>query len=234
MIAIIKKNGRSEIKMSFREIDVEHWNRRVTYEWFAAFSNPCYGVTVDMDVTEAVAFAKEKGFSFFGCMAYIVLQGMQTIEELRMRIREGVPVIYDRLLPSYTVMTEQGIFVNARQPMGESLAEFCTISREIIDNIKSGTEFVPDESYNPDDAWNEVYLTSVPWLSLADMSHPIPDDKSSQSVPRVCFDRWREEGGRKKLKLNITVSHALVDGYPLCRAFAAIQERLDRCWELYG
>ncbi len=220
--------------MGFQVIDVAAWDRRVTYEWFNAFSNPCYGVTVDMDVTELVAFAKEKGRSFFACMSYVILQGMETVDELRMRIREGQPVIYDSLAPSYTVMTDKGMFVNVRQPIGGSMEEYCALCRQTIDRIKSGTDYVPDESYNPGDAWNEVYLTSVPWLSLDGMTHPIPDERSSQSVPRVCFDRWREENGRKKMKLNITVSHALVDGYPLCRGFQAIQERLDDCRELYN
>ena len=215
--------------MNFKTIDVETWDRRVTYEWFNRFSNPCYGVTVDMDVTELVAFAREKGWSFFGCMAYAVMQGMDSIDELRMRIREGVPVIYEHLTPSYTVMTDAGMFVNVRHPLGQSMEEFCRLSRSAIDAVKSGARTVPEESYNPADAWNEVYLTSVPWLSLDGLTHPIPDDRSSQSVPRVCFDRWREENGRKKVKLNITVSHALVDGYPLCRGFQAIQENLDDC-----
>lgn len=220
--------------MNFKTIDVETWDRRVTYEWFNSFSNPCYGVTVDMDVTELVAFAREKGWSFFGCMAYAVMQGMDSIDELRMRIREGVPVIYEHLTPSYTVMTDAGMFVNVRHPLGQSMEEFCRLSRSAIDAVKSGAQTVPEESYNPADAWNEVYLTSVPWLSLDGLTHPIPDDRSSQSVPRVCFDRWREENGRKKVKLNITVSHALVDGYPLCRGFQAIQENLDDCRRRYA
>ena len=220
--------------MNYKEIDVESWNRRTTYEWFRSFSNPCYGVTVDMDVTELVAFAKETGRSFFGCMAWIVTEGMNEVEELRMRLLDGRPIVYDRTHPAYTVMTDAGMFVNCRHPMGGSLAEFCAISRRTIDALKHDTKTAPEDSYNPENCWDEIYLTSVPWLRLDGLCHPIPDDPSSQSVPRVLFDRWREENGRKKVHLNLTVSHVFVDGYPLCRAFAGIQTKLDNCRALYG
>lgn len=220
--------------MNYKEIDIENWNRRTTYEWFRSFSNPCYGVTVDMDVTELVAFAKETGRSFFGCMAWIVTDGMNEVEELRMRLLDGRPIVYDRTHPAYTVMTDAGMFVNCRHPMGGSLAEFCAISRRTIDALKHDTKTAPEDSYNPENCWDEIYLTSVPWLRLDGLCHPIPDDPSSQSVPRVLFDRWREENGRKKVHLNLTVSHVFVDGYPLCRAFAGIQTKLDNCRALYG
>ena len=220
--------------MNYKEIDIESWNRRTTYEWFRSFSNPCYGVTVDMDVTELVAFAKETGRSFFGCMAWIVTDGMNEVEELRMRLLDGRPIVYDRTHPAYTVMTDAGMFVNCRHPMGGSLAEFCAISRRTIDALKHDTKTAPEDSYNPENCWDEIYLTSVPWLRLDGLCHPIPDDPSSQSVPRVLFDRWREENGRKKVHLNLTVSHVFVDGYPLCRAFAGIQTKLDNCRALYG
>lgn len=219
--------------MNYRKIDIADWNRRTTYEWFRSFSNPCYGVTVDMDVTELVAFAKERGRSFFACMAWIVTEGMNEVDELRMRLLDGEPVVYDRIHPSYTVMTDAGMFVNCRHPMGSSMAEFCALSREAVDALKHGAQRQPEGAYNPDNSWDEIYLTSVPWLSVSGMSHPIPDEPSSQSVPRVCFDRWREENGRKMVHLNITVSHVFVDGYPLCRAFDAIQKKLDNCRALY-
>lgn len=219
--------------MAYKEIDVESWNRRVTYEWFRSFSNPCYGVTVDMDVTELVAFAKEKGRSFFSCMAWIVTEGLNEIDELRMRMLDGRPIVYDRIRASYTVMTDAGVFVNCRHPMGDTMAQFCAVSRETIDRLKHGAAAMPEDGYNPENTWDEIYLTCVPWLTVSGMSHPIPDDPGSQSVPRVCFDRWREENGRKKIHLNLTVSHVFVDGYPLSRAFEAIQKRLDHCRTLY-
>ena len=59
------------------------------------------------------------------------------------------------------------------------------------------------------------------------MTHPIPDDKESLSVPRVCFGKFHLVDGKYKLMLNINVNHAFVDGYPLSQAFVNIQKLLD-------
>ena len=106
------------------------------------------------------------------------------------------------------------------------MAVFCAASRKLIDTAKAGMTAAPHAMYNPENCWSEYYLTSVPWLSLDHISYPIPNDKSSQSVPRVYLDKYREENGCYKVKLNITVSHTLVDGYPLCRTFRRFRSAL--------
>ena len=64
------------------------------------------------------------------------------------------------------------------------------------------------------------------------MTHPIPDDKASQCVPRICWGKYTENNGRYELTLNITVSHMFVDGYPLANVFNNIQDLLDRVNEV--
>ena len=54
------------------------------------------------------------------------------------------------------------------------------------------------------------------------------DNPSSSSVPRICWNKYHlHEGGKVTIKLNITVNHSLVDGYPLSKAFLKVQEMLD-------
>ena len=46
-------------------------------------------------------------------------------------------------------------------------------------------------------------------------------------MPRICWGKYVEQNEKYQLTLNITVSHILVDGYPLAKAFNKIQELLD-------
>ena len=63
---------------------------------------------------------------------------------------------------------------------------------------------------------------------MESMTHPLPDNNiESSSVPRICWDRFREENGKIVMLLNITVNHCFVDGYPLTQAFKRIQEYFD-------
>ena len=65
------------------------------------------------------------------------------------------------------------------------------------------------------------------------MNDPIPDDKVSQSIPRICWGKYVLNGARYEMNLNITVSHALVDGRQLCTAFEEIQKAVNDCEKIF-
>ena len=57
------------------------------------------------------------------------------------------------------------------------------------------------------------------------MVHPIKNgDEVSSSVPRIFWDKYIEEDEKYYLNLNFTVSHALVDGEDLSKAFNLVRE----------
>lgn len=57
------------------------------------------------------------------------------------------------------------------------------------------------------------------------MTHPIKyEDKESTSVPRIFWDKYVLDDSKYYLTLNITVSHALVDGEDLAKVFERIRK----------
>ena len=66
-----------------REIDVEGWERLKTYEWFKSFSNSTYSMNVKMDVTALIKHVKRTKESFFIDLLYLVVKGLNSIEEMR-------------------------------------------------------------------------------------------------------------------------------------------------------
>ena len=206
-------------------IDVENWNRNKTYNWFKSFSNSTYGCNVKMNVTNLVGFSKKNNKSFFINMLYIVLKGLNSIEEMRMRFEKETPVLYDDINPAFTVMTNSGTFENVRFENCENYSEFYDRAQKHFEAAKK-QDVITDGEYNPN-TYNEYYITCVPWLNFEALTHPIPDDLSSQCVPRICWGKFENENGEYKLMLNITVSHIFVDGYPLAKAFNNIQQLLN-------
>ena len=91
---------------------------------------------------------------------------------------------------------------------------------------------ISKERYNPENCYDEYYITCVPWVDFNRFTHPIPDDKSSQCIPRICWGKYTKNNNRYELSLNITVSHIFVDGYHLASAFNKIQELLDNVDEV--
>ena len=201
------------------EIDLDNLPRRKTYDWFNSFNNPTYGLTVKLDVTSLVEHTKKHNESFFINMLYIVVKALNSVDNLRMRFENNKPVLYDEINPAITVMTKNEIFENVRLINKDNYKEFYEMAKERIDKAKYQDK-LNNESYNSTASYNEYYITCLPWTDFISMTHPIPEDKSSQTVPRVCW-------GKYEISLNITVSHVFVDGYHLSKVFNNVQELLN-------
>ena len=208
-----------------KEIDIENWGRLGTYNWFKSFRNSTYCMNVKMDVTNIVKRSRERKESFFILMLYAVLKGLNSVDEMRMRIENGIPVIYEDINPSFTVMTKSGDFTNVRFTNIKDFNKFYKTAKDVIGRAKEGN--ADNTSYNLENRHNEYYMTCVPWLNFEGMTHPVPDEIESQVVPRICWGKYVENNGRYELTLNINVSHIFVDGYPLSRAFENIQGCID-------
>lgn len=214
-----------------KEIDINNWERLKNYEWFKKFSNSTYGMNVKMDVTKLVKHVKDNKESFFIDLLFIVLKGLNSVAEMRIRLINNEPVIYDDINPAFTVMTRANTYKNVRFNNCKDFKEFYRIAHECIENAKKDTDVSKDE-YNPENCYNEYYITCTPWVNFESVTHPIPDDKASQCVPRICWGKYTENDGRYELTLNITVSHMFVDGLPLANVFNNIQDLLDRVNEV--
>lgn len=209
-----------------KELNIEQWDRYKTFNWFKSFSNSTYSMNVKMDVTNLLNHTRQNGESFFIDLLYIVLNGLNSIQEMRMRLVDDKPVIFDDINPAFTVMTDLGTFENVRFKNCREFEQFYELAFENIESAKKQTQ-IKRENYNPENCYDEYYITCVPWVDFTQFTHPIPDDISSQCIPRICWGKYTEKDGKYFLMLNITVSHIFVDGYPLSQTFNKIQELLD-------
>ncbi len=211
-------------------LDMSKLHREEQFNWFKNISNATYSCGVEMDVTKLVKFSKENKQSFFIGMLYLVSKALNNIDEMRMRLVDDKPVIYETINPAFTVMAIDGVYKNARTNYHEDYSVFYKECREVIDNTKNLKNI--KQEYNPAGVWNEIYATCIPWIAITQFTHPIPDDKSSQSVPRVCWGKFYEKDGKYFINVSIAVSHVFVDGYPLAKAFNDLQELINRADEI--
>lgn len=211
------------------EIDMKTYRKRNQYEWFHTFPDPTYGFDVDIDVTNVVSLAKEKGISFFETFLYFIMMSVNAVMEMKLREEKGHVYLYDVIHPTFTVMSKEGIYQNAGCEMETDFNRFVTSVRKTIEEAKVLQSNEELDRYQMCKKPNVVYATSIPILSLKGVRHPTPAyNYDSLSVPRVLFDRYRKgEDGRYHCTLNMTVSHTLVDGFPLAHCFQEVQNRID-------
>lgn len=211
-------------------IDIMTWNkaRRKSYEWFSSFSNPTYAVSARMEVTRLIELKKKFNRSFFEDMLYLTVCALNTVPALRLRILKDKIVEFEAPAASFTVGLPDGSFDTCRVEWDADAKKFCNEVRSAIDKTKT----IGCNKELRDNKIDVYYFTCLPWLNFETMSDPIPDDIQSLSIPRICWGKFVEENKKYTLNMNITVNHALVDGKPLCDAFAAIQNAINNCEEV--
>lgn len=208
-----------------KEIDLKNYAKRNQYEWFHTFPDPTYGFDVDIDVTEVVKITKARKESFFPAFLYLLTLGVNQIKEMRLREVDGHVYLYDVIHPTFTVMNDEGIYQNAGVKMTSDYCSFYKAVREKIDQIKhlkASAELDRDPLCHAADV---IFATCIPILSIKGMRHPTPAyNYDSMSVPRILWDKYHQDKDETyHLTLNITVSHTLVDGFPLANCFNAIK-----------
>lgn len=207
-----------------REINVSVWNRKAVYDNFIQYDNPIFSITSRLDVTELCRRCKEKKTSFFADFLYIVMVILNDEESLRIRIKEGKPVIYDEVCPSFIVIKDDESISTCGVRMSKNYSEFYKDVREAIEKTRNGG---PHDQFN-DQRNDLVFISCLPWLDICNMSNPY-DNKNSEmsSIPRITWGKFVDEGNRKKMTFDIAVHHALTDGYQICRVINNIQGMLN-------
>ena len=97
----------------YRVIKSTELKNKSQYRWFKTFDNPCYGFNVKVDVSEVIKYSKETKTSFFINVLYLITTSLNSIEEFRIREVKDEIRIYDKINPTFTVMTNIGVYENA-------------------------------------------------------------------------------------------------------------------------
>ena len=216
----------------YKVIDLDNFKKRKQYNWFKTFSNPCYGLNVKMDVTEVVKYSKETKTSFFINVLYLITIGLNSVEEMSLREVDGEIRLYDTINPTFTVMTNSGVYENTGFEMVDDYKTFYATAKQVVEHTKN-QDFIK-ETFNDSLLYNDYYMTCLPWISIESMTHPLCDNNyESASCPRICWDKYVEVDNKYLMTLNITVSHCFVDGYPLSLAFKNIQDNFNNCRNLF-
>ncbi len=208
------------------KIDMTTYEKRNQYQWFKNYPSSAYGFDVDIDVTELVRTSKANKQSFFPYFLYAVMKGVNAVKELRMRIVEDTPYLYDCIHPTFTVMTKENVYQNCGFEMTDDFQEFYKKTKETIEQVKNMPVTDELDRFPICQTPNVVFATCIPILSYKSMTHPLPTgNQESLSIPRICWGKYvMNPDNSYHVTLNITVSHAFVDGYPLANCFNKIQE----------
>lgn len=207
-------------------IDMEKSKRKKHFDWFIRCENPCYNVNVRLDVTNVVNFSKKNNHSFFIDILYVLSEGLHSVEEMRLRLKDDDVVLYDLINPSYTVMTNDDIFDTCRHIVSHDYVTFYDRATNAISSAKVSVD--TSSSFNDRTVVDDFYFSAIPWVDILSVTHPIPTwSKESMSIPRISWGKYHNNDGKCALTLNMCVNHALVDGKPLADSILNIEHIIE-------
>lgn len=205
-----------------REIDIENWPRREHYRFFMRMDYPQYNLCFDVDVSKLVTFCREKGVSFYYALLYYSTLAANEVEAFRYRARGDKVVLHDSLNPSFTDMSKDSdLFRIVTVEMPDKLEAF--VARAAA---RSSEQVHPFDFTGFEGRDDLIYYTSIPWVSFTQITHTITHNRED-SVPRLSWGKYREEGGRYILPYSVQVHHAFVDGIHIARFKTELEAALN-------
>ena len=188
-------------------LDIEKWDRKDHFDFFKEFEEPFFGLTVEIDCTNAYKYCKENNNSFFIYYLHKSLVAANEIEPFRYRISNDQVVIYDTISASATIGRENGTFGFSYMLYKKEFFDFDKVAKMEIERVRNTSGIKAAVSGE-----NVIHFSSLPWLNFTSLSHArrfsIPD-----SCPKIIFGKMTDKGGRKYMPISIHVHHALMDGY---------------------
>lgn len=200
-------------------VDLQSYARRHWYEHFCQFEIPLTYRTVQIDITDLKAYCKSNNVKFSQTIGFILLRANNHIQEFRHRIVDDVLVEYEKIIPAWTVMTENKVFAIARGVYTDNFAADYQENILIDEHVSKG--LVPMSTSSN---LGQIFITINPWTTQTAVQAPY--SKRMASVPVYCVGKMYDDNGRIKVGLGLQVHHGLVDGYHIGHCMNIIERHL--------
>ena len=196
-------------------------HRQKHFDFFNAMANPHFNICANIEISSFLQKCKRENHPFHPSMVYAVSQTANKVPAFTWRIREGQIVEHECVHPSFTVPTETtDVFSFCYVDFDSNEKVFISNALQAIEEMKTKPSF--EDEKGRDDF---LFLSSIPWISFNSLQHAM--HSPGDSIPRITWGKYFEDGGKILLPLSVQVHHGLVDGKQVGEFFTLIQEYMD-------
>jgi chloramphenicol O-acetyltransferase type A len=202
-----------------RYLDIETWSRRRHFEFFKDYHNPFFNICAHVDVTPLLGLTRAaQGISFSVAYHFFSIKAANEVEPFRYRLRGERVLVHERVHAGTTLLLADDNFTFVYFDYTEDFEVFHARARAAIRSAQAeGVDL--DRRADRDDL---IYHSVIPWAAFTSISHARQGGRQ-ESVPKISFGKYREDGGRMMMPVSVEVHHALMDGLHVGRYF----ERLE-------
>ena len=204
-----------------REVDIDAWERRTTYEFFRDYRDPYFNIAANLDVTGLYQLCKNRRLSFSIAALFVSIETVNSIREFRLRLLDNRVVEFDEVHATQTILNDDETFSFCYFERHSDLFEFERAGRLAVEKYKALKTFDVES-----ERIDLVYYSVIPWVSFTSFKHAARGD-NQMSVPRMVFGKIFDDGQRKKMPFSVEVHHALMDGIHVGKYFEQFQDKLN-------
>jgi chloramphenicol O-acetyltransferase type A len=204
-----------------KNVDVESWNRKNTYEFFKDYEDPFFNITANLDVTALYRFCKEKNLSFALSNLFYSLRAANEIREFRIRLQNEKLIEFEQIHATQTILQPDETFSFCYFEMKPDVFEFNEAGRIALEKYKKLNTFDVET-----DRLDLIYYSVIPWISFTSFKHASRFDKL-QTIPRIVFGKVFDDAQTKKMPMSVEVQHAIMDGFHVGKFFSGLQEKFN-------
>lgn len=203
-----------------KELDLEAWPRRTTYEFFRNYEDPFFNFTANVDVTRLYRFCKENGLAYSLAGLFYSQQTVNAIPEFRIRLVDNKLVRFDEIHATQTILNDDETFSFCYFENKPDVFEFNISGRAALEKYKALKTFDVET-----DRLDMIYYSVIPWVSFTSFKHASRIDKT-QTVPRIVFGKIFDDDSVKKMPVSVEANHAMMDGLHVGKYFNLFQETI--------
>jgi chloramphenicol O-acetyltransferase type A len=199
-------------------LDLETWPRRQLFDFFRDYQNPYFNVCTQLDVTRLVRFARDRrDASVSLAYHYFALRVANEIEPFHYRLDDEKIAIHETINGGTTVLLPNETFTYAYFDYHPHFDKFVQEAGSAIKKVQAEGLLKPTMRYDL------IFFTTLPWISFTSFAHARTPGRG-ESVPRIAFGKFVQEGDTIRLPISVEVHHALMDGLHVGRYFIRLQE----------
>ena len=202
-------------------IEFTNPHRKKHFDFFNAMANPHFNICANIDITNFLKFQKESGAPFNISMVYLISKTANQIDVFKQRIRNNVVVQHEVVNPSFTVETD------VSEVFSFCYVDYYKNAKTFLLNAKSKVEEMKNNPLFEDEVAKDDYLflSAIPWISFTSVQHAM--HHNPDSVPRISWGKYFDQGGKILMPLSIQTHHGLVNGKQVGLFFELLQDLLD-------
>ncbi|MBR6089951.1 MAG: hypothetical protein IKP86_08460 [Anaerolineaceae bacterium] len=206
--------------MSYTILDMDNYRRRAHFDYFRSLLYPYAGITVNVDVSDALRYSKQYRRSFYLTFLHAAALAADGVKELRQRIRGEQIVEYDECPTSHIELLEDSSYC------------YCTIRHHMdiqtyFEQAEEARKQCAQNGITEDQAVESMYFVStVPWLNYTALIQPVGGEESN---PRITWGKYvKDDEGKIVMPVSILAHHALVDGIHFAQFYKNLEDQIRK------